>query len=65
MWDPVKKAWVNKDGDDNEGAVTAPPPTDNDLMGKAALVHFPTWRSKEGKKGEGGSLEKTFESFDE
>ena len=37
VWDPVKKAWVNKHGDDNEGVVTAPPPTDNDLKGKATF----------------------------
>ena len=32
MWDPVKKKWTNKDGDDNDAVAAPPPPTDNDLM---------------------------------
>ncbi|XP_025111637.1 uncharacterized protein LOC112574654 isoform X3 [Pomacea canaliculata] len=36
VWDPVKKAWVNKDGDSNEEQSAAPPPKAADLISKAA-----------------------------
>ncbi|KAH3864355.1 hypothetical protein DPMN_027372 [Dreissena polymorpha] len=33
VWDPVKKRWVDKNGDDKEETPTAPPPNDHELPG--------------------------------
>ncbi|XP_052250710.1 uncharacterized protein LOC127857963 isoform X3 [Dreissena polymorpha] len=33
VWDPVKKRWVDKNGDDKEETPTAPPPKDHELPG--------------------------------
>ena len=38
VWDPVKKKWMNKDGEEDDSAVAGPPPTDTDLMSMTAVA---------------------------
>ncbi|KAH3710857.1 hypothetical protein DPMN_070352 [Dreissena polymorpha] len=37
VWDPVKKRWVDKNGDDKEETPTAPPPKDHELPGTGLI----------------------------